>query len=89
MIKTTLGAVAALRQRLVALHPYDVPEVLVLPTDGGHLAHHGIRTIGFAPGEERFAHTVEDQINLSKMQEALVGNVGLALTLPAIPKGAA
>ena len=58
-------------------------------TDGGHLAHHGIRTIGFAPGEERFAHTVEDQINLSKMQEALVGNVGLALTLPAIPKGAA
>ena len=39
VIKTTLGAVAALRQRLVALHPYDVPEVLVLPTDGGHLAY--------------------------------------------------
>jgi succinyl-diaminopimelate desuccinylase len=58
-------------------------------TDGGHLAHHGITTIGFAPGEERFAHTVDDQVSLSKMAEALVGNVALALSLPTIPKGAA
>lgn len=50
-------------------------------TDGGHLAHHGITTIGFAPGEERFAHTIHDQVDLRKMHEALGGNAALALTL--------
>lgn len=52
-------------------------------TDGGHLAQHGITTIGFAPGEERFAHTIHDQISLSKMTEALAGNAALALALTA------
>src|SRR5262249_30078061 len=32
-------------------------------TDGGHLAKQGITTIGFAPGEERFAHTIHDQVS--------------------------
>ncbi|HKG27347.1 MAG TPA: M20/M25/M40 family metallo-hydrolase, partial [Thermomicrobiales bacterium] len=50
-------------------------------TDGGHLAKHGITTIGFAPGEERFAHTIHDQISLAKMTEALAGNAALAMTL--------
>jgi succinyl-diaminopimelate desuccinylase len=50
-------------------------------TDGGHLAHHGITTMGFAPGEERFAHTIHDQISISKMNEALIGNVALARAL--------
>lgn len=52
-------------------------------TDGGHLDHHGITTIGFAPGEERFAHTIHDQVDLAKMREALVGNAALALDLTA------
>ena len=50
-------------------------------TDGGHLNHHGITTIGFAPGEERFAHTIHDQVDLAKMREALLGNAALALDL--------
>jgi succinyl-diaminopimelate desuccinylase len=50
-------------------------------TDGGHLAKQGITTIGFAPGEERFAHTIHDQVSLSKMTEALTGNVALAVAL--------
>jgi putative selenium metabolism hydrolase len=50
-------------------------------TDGGHLAKRGITTIGFAPGEERFAHTIHDQVSLAKMNEALVGNVALARAL--------
>jgi putative selenium metabolism hydrolase len=50
-------------------------------TDGGHLAKQGITTIGFAPGEERFAHTIHDQVSLTKMNEALVGNVALATAL--------
>lgn len=34
--KTTSEACDALRDRAVALHPYDVPEVLVLAVDEGH-----------------------------------------------------
>lgn len=52
-------------------------------TDGGHLTHHGITTIGFAPGEERFAHTIHDQVDLSLLQEALIGNAALALSITA------
>ena len=50
-------------------------------TDGGHLAHAGIRTIGFAPSEERFAHTVHDQVSIDQLVEAVAGNAALALAL--------
>jgi len=36
VMKTTAGHVAALQSRVEALHPYDVPEILVLPVAGGH-----------------------------------------------------
>ena len=36
LIKTTAGSVRALRDRIVDLHPYDVPEVLALPIAEGH-----------------------------------------------------
>jgi len=35
VIKTTNDAVSALRARLAGLHPYDVPEFLVLPVADG------------------------------------------------------
>ena len=35
VIKTSADRVEALEARLRALHPYDVPEFLVLPVDGG------------------------------------------------------
>jgi periplasmic divalent cation tolerance protein len=41
IIKTTADGVAALKARLVALHPYDVPEVLALPVADGHLPYLG------------------------------------------------
>jgi succinyl-diaminopimelate desuccinylase len=53
-------------------------------TDGGHLNHFGIPTIGFSPCEEHFAHTIHDQVSLAKMREALIGNAALALALTAI-----
>jgi len=34
--KTTSEAVERLRERLVELHPYEVPEVLALAVSGGH-----------------------------------------------------
>ena len=36
MIKTRAERFEALRQALVSLHPYEVPEVLALPIAGGH-----------------------------------------------------
>lgn len=35
VIKTTAAAFALLQDRLVALHPYDVPEVIALPIAAG------------------------------------------------------
>jgi periplasmic divalent cation tolerance protein len=36
VLKTTAAAGARLVERVVELHPYDVPEVLVMPVDGGY-----------------------------------------------------
>ncbi len=36
MLKTTAAQAEALATRAVALHPYEVPEVLVLPVESGH-----------------------------------------------------
>jgi len=56
-------------------------------TDGGHLAQAGIATIGFAPAEERYAHTVDDQVSLDQLRQALLGNAALALALPETDEG--
>ncbi len=39
VLKTTAGAVPRLLARVPALHPYPVPEVLVLPVVAGHGAY--------------------------------------------------
>jgi len=39
MMKTAAGRVEALKARLIALHPYDVPEFLVLPVSDGSDAY--------------------------------------------------
>lgn len=39
LIKTTAGRFEALRERLVALHPYEVPELIAVPAAAGHAAY--------------------------------------------------
>jgi periplasmic divalent cation tolerance protein len=39
ILKTTAAGVEALRARLVELHPYDVPEVIALAVEDGHLPY--------------------------------------------------
>lgn len=39
VLKTTRDLAAKLQDRLVALHPYDVPEALIVPVEGGHAAY--------------------------------------------------
>jgi len=41
VVKTTAGRLATLEARLRALHPYEVPEFLVLRVDGGSDAYLG------------------------------------------------
>jgi len=36
VIKTTHDRFAAMQARLVELHPYEVPESIMVPVDGGH-----------------------------------------------------
>lgn len=36
ILKTTAARLDLLRERLVALHPYDCPEVVAVPVTGGH-----------------------------------------------------
>lgn len=47
-------------------------------TDGGHSCGiHGIPTVGFAPGEERFAHTNRERLDLASAEEAYRAYPGL------------
>ena len=39
LIKTSAGALEALTRRVLALHPYDLPEVIAVPVEGGHAAY--------------------------------------------------
>jgi periplasmic divalent cation tolerance protein len=41
LLKTTRGRFEALRDRVLALHPYDVPEVIALPVEAGSAAYLG------------------------------------------------
>jgi periplasmic divalent cation tolerance protein len=50
VIKTTREQVPALEARLHELHPYDLPECLVLPVLGGSLAY--LEWVGASVGEE-------------------------------------
>lgn len=39
LLKTARGRFEALRERVLALHPYQVPEVLALPVEAGSAAY--------------------------------------------------
>ncbi len=51
-------------------------------TDGSHTAVTlGIPTIGYGPGEERFAHTPHEQVSLDSLVQSVIGNAAIALTI--------
>lgn len=41
----------------------------------------GIPTIGYAPGEERYAHTPEDRVSIDHLVSAAAGNAAIALAV--------
>jgi acetylornithine deacetylase/succinyl-diaminopimelate desuccinylase-like protein len=48
-------------------------------TDGGHFAEAGWTVIGYGPGEELLAHTIEESIAVADLAAAIRGNRELAL----------
>jgi periplasmic divalent cation tolerance protein len=48
VIKTTRERFEAMRDRLVALHPYEVAEVIAMPVDAGHAPY-----LAWVEGETR------------------------------------
>ncbi len=50
LIKTTRDRVDALTARLVVLHPYEVPELVTLPIDGGFAPYLAWVLAAVAPG---------------------------------------
>jgi len=52
-------------------------------TDGGHFAEAGMAPVGFGPGDEFLAHTVNEHIEISALEEAMAVNEALARRLAA------
>ena len=65
VVQTAVAVVAERTGRSPQLRPWS------FATDGGHSCGvHGIPTMGFAPGEERFAHTNTERLELSSARVA-------------------
>lgn len=52
-------------------------------TDGGHFSGAGMACVGFGPGDELLAHTVNERLPLHQLERALAGNEALARGLAA------
>lgn len=51
-------------------------------TDGGHFAAAGLKVIGFGPGDDRLAHTIDEAIPIDDLKTALDINEALACQWP-------
>lgn len=52
-------------------------------TDGGHFAKAGMVPIGFGPGDDRLAHTVDEHVEIAALREAIRVNERLGRELAA------
>jgi len=60
------------------IRPTDVWQ---FATDGGHFAEAGMAPVGFGPGDEFLAHTVDEHIEIPALEEAMRVNEALARRL--------
>lgn len=72
VVRAAAEAVASATGTQPAVRPWT------FATDGGHsCGQHGIPTIGYAPGEERFAHTNRERLPLREAEVAYDAHPGL------------
>jgi len=74
------SAVEVLSSVLGGPPPVDVWE---FATDGGHFAEVGMVVVGFGPGDDRLAHTVNEHIPIDELEKGMRGNEALARDWPA------
>ncbi|HEX7048711.1 MAG TPA: M20/M25/M40 family metallo-hydrolase [Longimicrobiales bacterium] len=80
--RAAADAVARATGRTPAVRPWT------FATDGGHTCgEHGIPTIGFAPGEERHAHTNRERLELDAAREVYEAYPGVVRALQAVTVG--
>lgn len=58
------------------------PGIWRFATDGGHFAAAGMTVLGFGPGDETLAHTVQESIEIDALEVALRAHRALALEWP-------
>jgi len=75
-----LTAVDTLAGVLGGPPPVDVWD---FATDGGHFAEAGWVVVGFGPGDDRLAHTVNEHIPIAELETGMRGNEALAREWPA------
>ena len=82
IVRSDHPSLAASKATLDAVLQRDVPvSVWQFATDGGHFAEEGMICIGFAPGDDLLAHTIQESIGIAELEEGLAGNEALALNL--------
>jgi putative selenium metabolism hydrolase len=80
VVQTAVKVISETTGRTPQLRPW------AFATDGGHSCGvHGIPTIGFAPGEERYAHTNRERLELSSARVAYDAYPQLMRALQAVP----
>ena len=72
-------AVEALAPALGGTPPVGVWE---FATDGGHFAEADMTVVGFGPGDDRLAHTVNEHILVEDLELGMMGNEALARNWP-------
>jgi succinyl-diaminopimelate desuccinylase len=75
------AVVAAERICADALGEARPTDVWQFATDGGHFAEAGMAPVGFGPGNEFLAHTVDEHIEIAALEEAMGVNEALARRL--------
>jgi len=77
-------AVSATKQILDRALGREVPvSVWQFATDGGHFAEAGQTCVGFGPGDDLLAHTIDEHVDIAALEKALDGNEALAKDLVA------
>jgi putative selenium metabolism hydrolase len=84
VVRADHPSLGAAQQALTAALGPGVPVgVWQFATDGGHFALAGMTCIGFAPGDDLLAHTVNESIAITELEHGLAGNEALARALDA------
>jgi len=82
IVRADHPALGAAKAALDAALGHDVPVgVWQFATDGGHFAQEGMTCVGFGPGNDLLAHTVNEAIKITELEKGLAGNEALARAL--------